>query len=158
MVFSRLQVPSHRACSPGQVLPEMPAPSHASPGHPFLPSHVSLETAFSNIAADDRLHKKTSYRYPRVSDLSPTEPFHGTVTTSLDIPYWDETRPLTKRELARIQSFPDSHIFGDIHVAKQSKDSLFEAKLTCSWKRGATIIGETGISECCSRVEEDGWA
>jgi site-specific DNA-cytosine methylase len=33
----------------------------------------------------------------------------------------DGTRPFTKRELARIQTFSDAHIFGDTGVDKQSR-------------------------------------
>jgi len=112
---------SYAFISPGQELPEMPRPTHGCPGHPFLPPHRSLGQAFENIDPNDRLHEKRPYKWPRPSNIVPTEPLHATLTCAVHIPYWDESRPLTKRELARIQSFPDSHVFGDSQVSRQSR-------------------------------------
>lgn len=131
--------------SPGQELPDLPRPTHAVPGHPYLPPHVNLRKAFANIDPTDRLHEKRPYQWPRSSDIVPSEPLHATVTCGVDITYWDETRPLTKRELARIQSFPDSHVFGHSQVSKQSSHN---ALLSLP----SFLVADLGSWECCSAV------
>src|SRR5438552_2938628 len=87
--------------------------------------YVSLVEALRGIHASDALHNFRPFPSPRYSTINPTKPFPGTITARncLEI-YFDGSRPFTKRELARIQSFSDSHIFRNTYTRRQSRSLI----------------------------------
>ena len=107
--------------SPGQTLPPFPAPAHGLPG---LPPLVSLHQSLQNISPNDRLHVITPLPTRRFCTIDIYQPYPGTIVasgTTGEIVHPCGTRYFTLRELARIQTFSDSHVFGKTHVKKQSR-------------------------------------
>jgi site-specific DNA-cytosine methylase len=104
--------------SPGQPLPEFPQPTHGpSTGVPFVTLGQSLE----NICPMDCLHDVRYFTTPRHSRIDLNKPFPGTVMTSnASHVFPDGRRLFTKRELARIQTFPDTHILGNAKIERSS--------------------------------------
>jgi site-specific DNA-cytosine methylase len=105
--------------SPGQPMPSFPPQTHGSP--PLLP-YKCLVDAISNITFPDPLHDPRPFPYPRFSTINPYLPFPVTIIASGNTGnvYPDGTRPFTKRELARCQTFDDTHIFGNVCIERQS--------------------------------------
>jgi site-specific DNA-cytosine methylase len=105
--------------SPGQPLPPFPLPSHNSPG---LPSPVSLRQAFQGIHSNDSLHLIRPFPVPRYSGIDLHLPYPGTIMAggSENCIHPCGTRPFTYREFARIQTFSDSHIFGNSLIKRHS--------------------------------------
>lgn len=110
----------HLIASPGQPLPDFPLPTH---GPPPLPPYVSLAAAINNINPKDRLHDVRPYPRPRYSCIDPYLPFPGTIMASGNTSHIfpDGSRPFTKRELARCQTFSDAHVFGNTRIERQSR-------------------------------------
>lgn len=105
--------------SPGQPLPPFPPPTHGSPG---FPPSVSLHKAFQGIHPNDSLHVIRPFPSRRHSDIDLCKPYPGTIMASSNenCIYPCGTRPFTYREFARIQTFSDSHIFGNTLIKRQS--------------------------------------
>jgi len=116
--------------SPGQSLPDFPPPTH---GAPPLPPYVSLASAISDINPNDRLHDIRPFSTPRYSVIDPYMPLPATIKTSNStLIFPDGTRPFTKRELARCQTFSDAHIFGESNVERHSWTHV-EMRSNNSW-------------------------
>ena len=109
--------------SPGQSLPDFPTVTHGSP--PLLP-HVTLHEAISNINPIDPLHRDVRrFATPRFSNVNLFAPFPATIMASNSTTkiHPDGTRNFSNRELARCQTFPDDHKFGNTHVQRRSLSS-----------------------------------
>jgi len=126
--------------SPGQPLPDFPRPTH---GTGRQAPYVTVRQAIQGISPHDRLHVPRPFgAFPpdgRYIDID--QPFMGTIMASSN-PYLhaEERRSFTHRELARVQTFGDAHVLGDVYVQRQSlllKGSL----LICSWECGTGVIG-----------------
>jgi site-specific DNA-cytosine methylase len=114
--------------SPGQSLPHFPPPKHGSPP---LPPYVSIADAIFDIHPNDPLHVLRPFSTARRSDIDPYLPLPGTIMASQNSHFIfpDGTRPFTKREIARFQTFSDAHIFGMTRLDKQSINT-FELEVT----------------------------
>jgi len=106
--------------SPGQTLPDFPPATHG-PGRQA--PYVTVRQAIRGISLHDRLHiprPLTTFSLDaRYIDLD--LPFMGTITASSNaFLHGEELRPFTHRESARVQTFADAHLLGDVRVQRQS--------------------------------------
>jgi len=106
--------------SPGQSLPNFPGPTHGS--YP-LPPFVTVADAISDIRPNDPMHDIRPFPTRRFSSIDPSLPFPGTIMASSNTQfiYPDGTRPFSKREIARFQTFSDAHVFGPTRLDRQSR-------------------------------------
>jgi len=134
-----LPIPSQLTMSsPGQPLPEFPPATHG-PGRQA--PYVTVRQAIQGISPHDRLHIPRPFTaFPpdgRYIDLD--RPFTGTIMAGSN-PYLheEERRPFTHRESARVQTFGDAHVLGEVYVQRQSL-LLKRSLLTRSWECGACV-------------------
>jgi site-specific DNA-cytosine methylase len=129
--------------SPGQSLPQFPRHTH---GKPPLPPYVSLADAIDNIRPNDRLHdvRACTFPFPRYTTIEPYLPFPGTImAANAEHVFPDGTRRFTLRELARIQTFSDAHLFGETRIQRQS---ISLPELTdFSWKCCSAAVSSANL-------------
>lgn len=141
--------------SPGQSLPQFPPHTH---GKLPLPPYVSLADAIDDIRPNDRLHdvRGCTFPFPRYSTIEPYLPFPGTIMASgTEHVFPDGSRRFTLRELARIQTFSDAHLFGPTYIQKQSNSLAYLTNF--SWKCCSAALGTKDLWVSLKKVDGDRW-
>ena len=99
---------------PGQVLPPFPPPTNSKESSTGLPPFISVREAFHGIPSGDKLHnvEQMILRAHGRTSYTIDDTFPYTVIASNDNgAVHPDGRAFTFHELARLQGFPDHHVF-----------------------------------------------